>query len=269
MLHIMGSLPGAAQSPSCSMRACFQPSATQALTAWMRVPSAVTAQTGLRTSGQCGPFGTGAPAALTAAASTIVIARFIALPIAPFWNERNLSNPPSWPGLSRPSILTACSKTMDGRHKGGQDDLMRKPNPKILPFVLPWFHRRRGIWPDATAPGESGPDFLCVGMVKAATDWLFDQLSHHPDFWIPPVKELRYLNLAVPRLDNTVRKLSQYRSRRRPPARDAVLAFLKEAAPLAERPRDLEKYAALFRFRGERLSGDISPGYYDLDGDTI
>jgi hypothetical protein len=157
---------------------------------------------------------------------------------------------------------------MDGRHKGGQD-LMRKPNPKILPFVLAWFHRRRKIWPDATAPAESGPDFLCVGMVKAATDWLFDQLSHHPDFWIPPVKELRYLNLAVPRLDNTVRKLAQYRNRRRPPARDADLAFLKEAAPLAERPRDLEKYAALFRFRGERLSGDISPGYYDLDGDTI
>src|SRR5437763_6019747 len=87
MLHIMGSLPGAAQAPSCSTRACFQPSATQALTAWMRVPSAVTAQTGLRTSGQCGPFGTGAPAALTAAASTIVIARFIALPIAPFWKR--------------------------------------------------------------------------------------------------------------------------------------------------------------------------------------
>jgi hypothetical protein len=146
---------------------------------------------------------------------------------------------------------------------------MRKPNPKILAFVFPWFHRRRRIWPDAVAPADCGPDFLCVGMVKAATDWLFDQLSHHPDFWIPPVKELRYLNLAVPRLDNTVRKLSHYRNRRRPPERDADLAFLKEAAPLAERPRDLETYAALFRFKGERLSGDISPGYYDLDGDTI
>ena len=131
------------------------------------------------------------------------------------------------------------------------------------------FHRRRKIWPDATAPAESGPDFLCVGMVKSATDWLFDQLSHHPAFWIPPAKELRYLNVAVPRMDNTLRKLAHYRSRRTPPARDADLAFLKEAAALAERPRDLEKYAALFRFRGERLSGDISPGYYDLDGDTI
>ena len=60
-----------------------------------------------------------------------------------------------------------------------------------------------------------------------------------------------------------------YRNRRRPPEHDADLAFLKEAAALAERPRDLEKYAALFRFKGERLSGDISPGYYDLDGDTI
>jgi hypothetical protein len=136
-------------------------------------------------------------------------------------------------------------------------------------IVLHWFHRRRKIWPAATAPAEAGPDFLCVGMVKAATDWLFDQLLHHPDFWIPPVKELRYLNVTAPRMDNTVRKLSHYRNRRHPPERDADLAFLKEAAALAERLRDLEKYAALFRFRGERLSGDISPGYYDLDGETI
>jgi len=117
--------------------------------------------------------------------------------------------------------------------------------------------------------GAPEPDFLCVGMVKAATDWLFDQLWHHPDFWIPPVKELRYLNLETPRLDNTLRKLSHYRPKRRLPERDPDFLFMTEAAGLAERPRDLEKYAALFRFKGSRLSGDISPGYYDLDADVI
>lgn len=107
-------------------------------------------------------------------------------------------------------------------------------------------------------------------MVKAATDWLFDQLRQHPDFWMPPSKELRYLNLAVPHLDNTVRKLSNYRPPRGLPAtRDPDLAFLTEAAKLAEKPRDLDKYAALFRFRGARISGDISPGYYDLESSGI
>jgi hypothetical protein len=121
----------------------------------------------------------------------------------------------------------------------------------------------------APALGAPEPDFLCVGMVKAATDWLFDQLLHHPDFWIPLVKELRYLNLEAPRLDNTMRKLSHYRPRRRSPERDPDFLFMKETAGLAERPRDLEKYAALFRFKGPRLSGDISPGYYDLEADVI
>ena len=38
----------------------------------------------------------------------------------------------------------------------------------------------------------AGPDFICVGMPKAGTGWLFDQLRYHPDFCVPePVK--RYL----------------------------------------------------------------------------
>jgi hypothetical protein len=36
---------------------------------------------------------------------------------------------------------------------------------------------------------HDGPDFLCVGVPKAGTGWLFDQLNAHPDFWMPPVKE--------------------------------------------------------------------------------
>lgn len=119
------------------------------------------------------------------------------------------------------------------------------------------------------ALGTPEPDFLCVGMVKAATDWLFDQLVHHPDFWIPPVKELRYLNLETPRLDNTRRKLSHYRPKRHLPERDPDFLFMREAAGLADQPRDLEKYATLFRFKGSRLSGDISPGYYDLEADIV
>src|SRR6185503_5763398 len=101
----------------------------------------------------------------------------------------------------------------------------------------------------AAQAGVPEPDFLCVGMVKAATDWLFDQLLHHPGFGVPPVKELRYLNVPMPRMDNTLRKLSHYKTARRSPARDGHLAFLQEASALPEQPRHFEKYAALFRFK--------------------
>ena len=42
--------------------------------------------------------------------------------------------------------------------------------------------------------GDARPDFLCVGAQKAGTSWLYRQLELHPDFWMPPVKELHYLD---------------------------------------------------------------------------
>src|SRR5438093_12007205 len=42
--------------------------------------------------------------------------------------------------------------------------------------------------------GEACPDFLCVGAQKAGTSWLYRQLEPHPDFWMPPIKELHYLD---------------------------------------------------------------------------
>ena len=43
----------------------------------------------------------------------------------------------------------------------------------------------------------SGPDFICFGGQKGGTRWLFDQLSHHPDFWMTSVKELHYVNERI------------------------------------------------------------------------
>src|SRR5437762_8195064 len=58
-----------------------------------------------------------------------------------------------------------------------------------------------------------GPDFICIGMPKAGTAWLHDQLRHHPDFWMPPVKEVNYL-LGDPRsMKNTIRQLGRVRKR--------------------------------------------------------
>lgn len=38
------------------------------------------------------------------------------------------------------------------------------------------------------------PDFLVIGAQKAGTTWLHQNLSEHPQIWLPPVKELHYLN---------------------------------------------------------------------------
>jgi hypothetical protein len=124
----------------------------------------------------------------------------------------------------------------------------------------------------------AGPDFICVGMQKAGTGWLFDQLQFHPDFWMPPAKEIHYLDRDPPLLRNVLALLQTYRekprrlekrfaSRRRWGERD--VEFLEEAASLSGKPLNLDSYAELFRFKGDCLSGDITPGYSGMDSDVI
>ena len=130
--------------------------------------------------------------------------------------------------------------------------------------------------------GVEGPDFICIGMPRAGTGWLFDQLQYHPDFWMPPVKEFDYLIREIPRLKNVRNRLKRSTARhrsgrdgkafkwanRRPgDERDAM--FLEEASASAGQPRDLARYVALFRFKGESLSGDVSPTYVTLTDEVI
>jgi hypothetical protein len=38
------------------------------------------------------------------------------------------------------------------------------------------------------------PDFICIGAPRSGTTWLFERLLEHPDFWLPPVKEVHYFD---------------------------------------------------------------------------
>lgn len=108
--------------------------------------------------------------------------------------------------------------------------------------------------------GDAFPDFLCVGAQKAGTSWLYRQLESHPDFWMPPVKEVHYLDSL-----NRTKRHSPPRSRD-----DCDVCFLESIKNLsAQSYIDLESYGELFRHKGERLSGDISPAYSTLSDEII
>jgi sulfotransferase family protein len=108
--------------------------------------------------------------------------------------------------------------------------------------------------------GEACPDFLCVGAQKGGTTWLYQQLDLHPDFWMPPVKELHYLD----QLNRTKR----IHGPRCGDNRDA--AFLDSMQKLRGRfYLDLDSYGRLFQHKGECLSGDISPAYSTLNDEII
>lgn len=130
---------------------------------------------------------------------------------------------------------------------------------------------------------RDGPDFICVGAQKAGTQWLYDQLAWHPDFWMPPVKELHYLDrgsfarrrraaahlrrraaLSLPLL-NAVRQRQA-----RPPLIPRDLEFLdRYIALLGEDRVDLDGYARLFARESSDISGDVTPGYSRLDEEQI
>ncbi|MBV9571348.1 MAG: sulfotransferase [Alphaproteobacteria bacterium] len=129
----------------------------------------------------------------------------------------------------------------------------------------------------------TGPDFICVGMPKAGTGWLFDQLDSHPDFWMPPVKELLYLNQSMPRLsfldqrsrravDRTASepggKIGE-RVLRRELIDPRDIGFVQYAESIRGEPRSMDRYAGLFRFKENLLSGDITPPYWSLEYDVM
>jgi hypothetical protein len=139
-----------------------------------------------------------------------------------------------------------------------------------------------------------GPDFICIGQPKAATGWLYDQLQFHPDFWMPPIKEIGYLQHEVGKLSSSGKRLrrlkrneanggddappdgeaiSESASRadldRRRNTADRDMQFLKMAKRLRGEERDLARYKELFAPKGELLSGDITPGYGRLDADLV
>src|SRR5947199_10641095 len=105
-----------------------------------------------------------------------------------------------------------------------------------------------------------GPDFLCIGAHKAGSTWLYQQLDSHPDFWMPPVKELHYFD-----------QLSRVQRAAGPRCRDERdRRFLEQLQSLsAEQGIDLENYGRLFEPKASLLSGDISPNYSTLGNKVI
>jgi hypothetical protein len=105
-----------------------------------------------------------------------------------------------------------------------------------------------------------GPDFLCIGAHKAGSTWLYQQLDSHPDFWMPPVKELHYFD-----------QLSRVQRAAGPRCRDERdRRFLEQLQSLSAEPGiDLENYGRLFEAKASLLSGDISPNYSTLSNEVI
>jgi Sulfotransferase family len=135
-------------------------------------------------------------------------------------------------------------------------------NPAVrwtLPFTSRVSSHRKGEDSHYSA-GDACPDFLCVGAQKGGTSWLYRQLEQHPDFWMPPVKELHYLN--------SLTRTKRFHPPRCRDQRDAsFLESMKNLSALSY--IDLENYGRLFEHKGSLVSGDISPAYSTVSDEII
>jgi hypothetical protein len=114
----------------------------------------------------------------------------------------------------------------------------------------------------------SGPDFLCIGAQKAGTGWLYEQLRSHPDFWMPPLKELHYFDrLGRPRAG---KKRDRLEAARKSARDERDVRFLEAMKSLSAQSQiNLPMYAALFARESPLISGDITPGYSTLQDDIV
>jgi len=130
----------------------------------------------------------------------------------------------------------------------------------------------------------SGPDFICIGLQKAGTQWLYDQLQFHPDLWMPPIKEFhyfdrRYRGKLKPR-SGDISRLEEFaedpvgtnkqRARRKArPLDQRDLEFLQLLHSHSGKRKSIARYSKLFSPKGMLLSGDITPGYSRIGSELV
>lgn len=119
-----------------------------------------------------------------------------------------------------------------------------------------------------------GPDFVCIGAQKGGTTWLYENLSKHPEVWMPPVKEIHYFNRlcvnkqllgdwSVPHPNDLSR---YYHSLIKLKFKD-----LRWMSNYYEYSMASERYLELFseKYTGKYISGDVTPAYSTLEENGV
>jgi hypothetical protein len=135
---------------------------------------------------------------------------------------------------------------------------------RVWPFKTRW-SRQRGKQQNHPFEPDACPDFFCIGARKGGTTWLYEQLSSHADFWMPPLKELHYFD----QMSKSRHPDREERDNLRPRDQRDV-QFLEAMDRLCDRTHiDLGSYAQVFAPKGSLLSGDITPNYSVLPDEII
>jgi hypothetical protein len=110
---------------------------------------------------------------------------------------------------------------------------------------------------------DAQPDFILMGQQKAATCWLYDQLRHADQFWLPPMKEITYFVGEIFKKGQLRKLVESGAPGGSSPADISCVTHLSEI--YRTRRIDDAGYLKIFSFKGDKLTGDITPKYEKLN----
>ena len=113
------------------------------------------------------------------------------------------------------------------------------------------------------------PDFLGIGAQKAGTTWLYQNLVGHPQVWMPPVKELHYLDHKPQPLPVRLLSKKKFLKKAKVHLRQNLVATLKGepdanldwALRYCLGRRTDKWYGKLFSNIEGKITGEVCPGY--------
>lgn len=127
---------------------------------------------------------------------------------------------------------------------------------------------------------KNAPDFLGIGLQKAGTSWLYEQLSRHPEIWMPKRKELHFFDTSLNE-DWNLRRQRRARKRLLEIANQLMadgenesevdFSELEEQVLLSKPDNDLAWYSSIWSKLSpvEKVAGEITPAYSIIEEETI
>jgi hypothetical protein len=121
------------------------------------------------------------------------------------------------------------------------------------------------------------PKFLCIGAQKSGTSWLQANMQTHPQIWLPPIKEVHYLDQRTSGIFKSLFSDSKRARKGRAYLMEQLRALprsgnmdeLRWALHYCFAPRSDAWYSALFPDIPGKIAGEICPGYARLRNEGV
>lgn len=116
---------------------------------------------------------------------------------------------------------------------------------------------------------KPGPNFLCIGMQKGGTQWIYDAMGMLPGVFMPPIKEMNHFALIHGKTNKeyvatTMRRIAARVNKNYPEVPVELRKRFRRATERYIENPSHKFYRQLFCMAEGRYTGDVTPAYSTL-----